>query len=87
MFIYVKKYLMKIANLQDSVIFKVYILFYKKCVPNYLLLFIEIEEQASRLGIDPVKELHLLSIAKQCLLEPLPSNWLPWYYIKMICTL
>ncbi|XP_025407178.1 centrosomal protein of 164 kDa [Sipha flava] len=43
---------------------------------------IEIEEQASRLGIDPVKELHLLSIAKQCLLEPLPSNWIPCYIEK-----
>ncbi|VVC30248.1 Hypothetical protein CINCED_3A011342 [Cinara cedri] len=38
---------------------------------------IEIEEQASRLGIDIVKEFHLLSIVKQCLLEPLPSNWFP----------
>lgn len=46
---------------------------------NHSRLFIEIEEQASRLGIDPVKELHLLGVAKQCLLEPLPSNWLPWY--------
>ncbi|CAI6366700.1 unnamed protein product [Macrosiphum euphorbiae] len=43
---------------------------------------IEIEEHASRLGIDIVKEIHLLSIAKQCLLEPLPSNWFPCYIEK-----
>jgi len=48
----------------------------------YFVYFIEIEEQASRLGIDPMKELHLLSIAKQCLLEPLPSDWFPWYLFK-----
>jgi len=41
--------------------------------------FLEIEEQALRLGIDIVKEIHLLSVAKQCLLEPLPSDWYPWY--------
>jgi hypothetical protein len=77
---------MKIANPQELVMYKVYILFYKKMCTYLIifLLFIEIEEQASRLGIDPVKELHLLSIAKQCLLEPLPSNWIPWYYIKII---
>ncbi|XP_022177088.1 spindle pole body component 110 isoform X2 [Myzus persicae] len=43
---------------------------------------IEIEEQASRLGIDAVKEIHLLSIARQCLLEPLPSDWFPCYIEK-----
>ncbi|XP_026810555.1 protein PFC0760c isoform X2 [Rhopalosiphum maidis] len=43
---------------------------------------IEIEEQASRLGIDIVKEIHLLSIAKQCLLEPLPDDWVPCYIKK-----
>ncbi|CAH1707562.1 uncharacterized protein PF3D7_1120600 isoform X2 [Aphis gossypii] len=43
---------------------------------------IEIEEQASRLGIDLVKEIHLLSIAKQCLLEPLPVDWFPCYIEK-----
>ncbi|XP_025199483.1 uncharacterized protein LOC112597587 [Melanaphis sacchari] len=43
---------------------------------------IEIEEQASRLGIDIEKEIHLLSIAKQCLLEPLPADWFPCYIEK-----
>ncbi|XP_060865037.1 uncharacterized protein PF3D7_1120600 isoform X2 [Metopolophium dirhodum] len=43
---------------------------------------IEIEEHASRLGIDIAKEIHLLSIAKQCLLEPLPSDWFPCYIEK-----
>lgn len=42
----------------------------------------EIEEQALRLGIDPANELHLLYIAKKCLLEPLPSDWLPWYILQ-----
>ncbi|XP_050441507.1 repetitive organellar protein [Adelges cooleyi] len=39
----------------------------------------EIEEHASRIGIDPVKDIHLLHLAKQCLLEPLPSDWIPCY--------
>lgn len=46
------------------------------------MFFIEIEQQAFRLGIDLTKELHLLYIAEQCLHEPLPSNWLPWYFLK-----
>lgn len=40
--------------------------------------FAEIDEQAYKLGIDVVKEPNLLYIAKQCLLEPLPCNWIPW---------
>lgn len=29
-----------------------------------------------------MKEIHLLSIARQCLLEPLPSDWFPCYIEK-----
>lgn len=41
--------------------------------------FTEIREYASKIGIDPDKEPHLLYIARDGLMQALPPNWAVWY--------
>lgn len=42
-------------------------------------LFAEIFEYAQIIGIDPYKENHLMWIAKEGIVAPLPEHWRPWY--------
>ena len=43
------------------------------------ILFAEIYEYATFVGIDPDNEPHLMWIAREGINAPLPENWKPWY--------
>ncbi len=43
----------------------------------FILYITEIREFAVRIGIDPDAEAHLLPLAREGLLKPLPKNWKP----------
>ena len=45
----------------------------------FIILFSEIYEYATFVGIDPDNEPHLMWIAKEGINAPLPENWKPWY--------
>jgi centrosomal protein CEP164 len=38
----------------------------------------EIIDYAARIGIDPKNEEHLLYLAREGLMQALPSDWKPW---------
>ena len=42
------------------------------------LLFLEIKEYATFIGIRPDTEPHLMWIAREGINAPLPENWKPW---------
>ena len=44
-----------------------------------IILFSEIYEYATFVGIDPQNEPHLMWIAREGINAPLPENWKPWY--------
>ena len=43
-----------------------------------LLNFAEVIDYATRIGIDPKCEPHLLFLAREGLMKPLPDHWKPW---------
>jgi len=43
-----------------------------------LTFIAEIRDYAIKIGIEPEKEPHLLSLAKDGLMKALPSGWTPW---------
>lgn len=47
----------------------------------FKLLITEIQEYATKIGIDPEHEPHLLHLAKEGLMQALPAPWKPWYVI------
>lgn len=55
-----------------------------------MLVFTEVLDYARRLGIDPDTEPHLLDLAREGLMAPLPKGWSPchdeatgaWYYYQ-----
>jgi hypothetical protein len=49
-----------------------------------LRFFTEIIEYAQIIGIEPFKESHLMWIAKEGIVAPLPEHWKPWYGIYLV---
>ena len=52
----------------------------KKYIRSYAFLFTtEVIDYAKRLGIDPDAEPHLLDLAREGLMAPLPKGWRPYH--------
>lgn len=50
----------------------------KQIITYFIIFYAEINEYASKIGIDPASEPHLLHLAKEGLMQALPSDWKPW---------
>lgn len=58
--------------MDNLLIFNIFVCFF------FSFIFLEINDYAILLGIDPVKETHLLYLAKEGLMQALPDDWKIW---------
>lgn len=61
-----------------SSVLKVCTLYNKLLVVVISVIFSEIRDYAVKIGINPDTEKHLLNIALDGLMSPLPDGWKPW---------